>query len=45
MHLKIVHIFDYYKIANLKMISSVVFINIKGEILIYRTFKDDITRA
>lgn len=27
------------------MISSVVFINIKGEILIYRSFKDDITRA
>ena len=27
------------------MISSVVFINIKGEILIYRTFKDDITRS
>jgi AP-2 complex subunit mu-1 len=26
------------------MISSVVFINIKGEILIYRAFKDDITR-
>lgn len=27
------------------MISSVVFINQKGEILIYRVFKDDITRA
>jgi AP-2 complex subunit mu-1 len=27
------------------MISSVVFINQKGEILIYRIFKDDITRA
>lgn len=27
------------------MISSIVFINHKGEILIYRVYKDDITRA
>jgi AP-2 complex subunit mu-1 len=27
------------------MISSIVFINSKGEILIYRTYKDDITRT
>lgn len=27
------------------MISSVVFVNIKGEILIYRTFKDDVLRS
>jgi len=27
------------------MISSIVFINLKGEILIYRVYKDDITRA
>jgi len=27
------------------MISSIVFINHKGEILIYRVYKDDITRS
>lgn len=27
------------------MISSIVFVNFKGEILIYRIYKDDITRA
>lgn len=27
------------------MISSIVFINYKGEILIYRIYKDDITRG
>lgn len=27
------------------MISSIVFINHKGEILIYRVYKDDITRG
>lgn len=27
------------------MISSIVFINHKGEILIYRIYKDDITRS
>ena len=27
------------------MISSIVIINSKGEILIYRVYKDDITRA
>jgi len=27
------------------MISSVIFINIKGEILIYRLYRDDISRA
>jgi AP-2 complex subunit mu-1 len=27
------------------MISSIVFINHKGEILVYRVYKDDISRA
>ncbi len=27
------------------MISSIVFVNSKGEILIYRVYKDDVTRA
>jgi hypothetical protein len=35
----------YYQLYGIIMISSIVFINHKGEILIYRIYKDDITRS
>lgn len=35
----------YFKFEEKLMISQVVIVNIKGEILIYRSFKDDVTRG